>query len=136
MSIFKWLGNHQVVWLYILILAIFLKIANRTGDAGNDACTGYVNRGRKTKARLTIFVILITGVLFISLGQGFFGAFLDAGLAAQVYHVTGDISQPLVQADMTALKWIGIVLFVVSVFVIAVWSGASQVVGSIVDKDR
>ena len=52
--IFEWLGNHQIVWLYILIAAIFFRIANRTGDAGNDACANYVNRGRKTKARLGI----------------------------------------------------------------------------------
>ena len=126
MSIFEWLGNHQVVWLYLLILAIILGLANKTGKSGNAACTGYVNRGRKTKARLTIFVVLITGVLFVTLGQGFIGAFLDAGLAAKVYEATGDISQPLVQADMTALKWIGVVLFVVTVFVLAICSGGDQ----------
>jgi len=125
-NIFEWLGNHQVVWLYLLILAIILSIANKTGKSGNAACTGYVNRGRKTKARLTIFVMLITGVLFVTLGQGFIGAFLDAGLAAKVYEATGDISQPLVQADMTALKWIGVVLFVVTVFVLAICSGGDQ----------
>jgi len=126
MNIFEWLGSHQVVWLYLLILAIILGIANKTGKSGNAACTGYVNRGRKTKARLTIFVMLITGVLFVTLGQGFIGAFLDAGLAAKVYEATGDISQPLVQADMTALKWIGVVLFVVTVFVLAICSGGDQ----------
>lgn len=136
MNIFEWLGNHQVIWLYLLILAMFLGLANKSGNAGNDACTDYVNRGRKTKARLAIFVALITGVLFVTLGQGFLSAFLDAGLAAQVYHTTGDISQPLVQADMTALKWIGVVLFVISVFVLVIFSGASQVVGSIIDRDR
>ena len=136
MSIFEWLGNHQIVWLYLLILAIILGIANKSGKSGNAACTDYVNRGRKTRVRLTIFVILITGVLFISLGQGFLGAFFDAGLAAKVYEATGDISQPLVQVDMTALKWIGVVLFVVTVFVLVVCSGADQVVGSIVDKNQ
>ena len=126
MNLFEWLGNHQVVWLYLLILAIILGLANKTGKSGNAACTGYVNRGRKTKARLTIFVVLITGVLFVTLGQGFLGAFLDAGLAAKVYEATGDISQPLVQADMTALKWIGVVLFVVTVFILAICSGGDQ----------
>ena len=126
MNLFEWLGNHQVVWLYLLILAIILGIANKTGKSGNAACTDYVNRGRKTKARLTIFVMLITGVLFVTLGQGFLGAFLDAGLAAKVYEATGDISQPLVQADMTALKWIGVVLFVVTVFMLAICSGGDQ----------
>ena len=127
MSIFEWLGNHQVVWLYLLILAVILGLANKTGNAGNAACTSYVNRGRKTRARLTIFVVLITGVLFVALGQGFLGAFLDAGIAAKVYEATGDISQPLVQVDMTALKWIGVVLFVVTVFVLVICSGADQV---------
>ena len=126
MNLFEWLGNHQVVWLYLLILAIILGIANKTGKSGNAACTDYVNRGRKTKARLTIFVMLITGVLFVTLGQGFLGAFLDAGLAAKVYEATGDISQPLVQEDMTALKWIGVVLFVVTVFMLAICSGGDQ----------
>ena len=126
MNIFEWLGSHQVVWLYLLILAIILGIANKTGKSGNAACTDYVNRGRKTKARLTIFVMLITGVLFVTLGQGFLGAFLDAGLAAKVYEATGDISQPLVQTNMTALKWIGVVLFVVTVFVLAICSGGDQ----------
>jgi hypothetical protein len=146
MSIFEWLGGHQVVWLYLLILAVFLGLANKTGNSGNDACTGYVNRGRKTKARLTIFVVLITGVLIVSLSQGFLGAFLDAGLAAKVYQATGDISQPLVRsaatargdlrADMTALKWIGVVLFVVVMFVLVICSGADQVVGDIVTRDQ
>ena len=126
MNLFEWLGNHQVVWLYLLILAIILGIANKTGKSGNAACTDYVNRGRKTKARLTIFVMLITGVLFVTLGQGFLGAFLDAGLAAKVYEATGDISQPLVQEDMTALKWIGVVMFVVTVFMLAICSGGDQ----------
>jgi len=135
MNIFEWLGNHQVVWLYLLILAVILGLANKTGNAGNDACTNYVNRRRKTRARLTIFVVLITGVLFVTLGQGFLGAFIDAGLAAKVYEATGDISQPLVQADMTALKWTGVVLFVVTVFVLVICSGADRVVGSIVDKN-
>ena len=135
MNIFEWLGDRQILWLYFLILAMFLGLANRTGKAGNDACMSYVNRGRKTRARLTIFVVLITGVLVVTLTQGLGGAFLDAVLAAKVYEATGDISAPLVQSNMTLLKWIGVVLVVISVFIIAIYSGASQVVGSIVDKE-
>jgi len=134
--LFDWLGGSQVVWLYLLILAILLWLANRTGKSGNEACTNYVNRGRKTKARLTIFVVLITGVLFVTLGQGFLGAFVDAALAAKVYEATGDISQPLIRTAVTArgdlrtnmspLMWVGVVLFVVSMFILVIASGADQ----------
>lgn len=134
--LFNWIAEHMQICVYIFILALVLGIANKTGNAGNRACKGMVSRG-SGGFRKALFVILITGVLLVSLSQGWIGAFFDAVLAAKVYQQTGDISQPLIQREktpsgdwalaMTPFSWIMVALFVVSVFVLVIASGADRV---------
>ena len=123
--LFDWIAPRMQVWMYMLILAVVLGLANGTGKAGSESARGFLFRGRRTRGRILLFLVMVTGILILTLGQGFLGAFLDAGLAAKVYFKTGDISTGLFHPS-GQIKGIMAVLIVIGMFLLAIFSGGSQ----------
>ena len=123
--LFDWIAPRMQVWMYMLILAVMLGLANGTGKAGSKSARGFLFRGRRTRGRVLLFLVMVTAILFLTLGQGFLGAFLDAGLAAKVYFKTGDISTSLFHPS-GQIKGIMAVMIVISMFLLAILSGGPQ----------